>query len=115
MNGPTDQTHEPNRMDDGSNDGGHVGVAIFYKTPLGSKTPYFSPNAHFPAKSIASNNFLTIRDEPNISVDCLHKIVVKESNDDIHSDVHRVILMAEIDILTAILPTIGKRSYRRNG
>ena len=87
----TAQTAEPICTHDSSNDAVcckevSFGVRVDTKLHLGVKTPenpkFWNRNAKFPAKSIHSNNFWTVRDRRKISTDSLYKIGVGESNGD---------------------------------
>ena len=88
----TAQKAEPIRMHNGSNDAVCCKEVPFRgrvdkKLHLGDKPPknpkFWNRNAKFPAKSMHSNNFWTVRDRQKISIDSLYKIGVVESNGDV--------------------------------
>ena len=85
----TAQTAQPIYTHDGSNDavcckevpfGGRIDMKLHLGVKIPENPKFWNRDAKFPAKSIHSNNFWTVRDRRKISTECLHKIGVGESN-----------------------------------
>ena len=64
--------------------GGRVDTKLHSGVQTPENPKFWNRNAKFPAKSIQSNNFSTVRDRQKISTDALYKIGVGESNGDVN-------------------------------